>query len=51
MRINALRKNALLTARIRKFAAMRAQTGDGRWLCFDVVFEFQLLQVEFMEAG
>jgi hypothetical protein len=34
-----------------KFTAMWAQAGYSRWLCFDVVFELQLLQVEFMEAS
>lgn len=33
------------------FAAMRAHAGNSRWPCFDVEFELQLLQVEFMEAG
>lgn len=34
-----------------EFAAMRAKAGDGRWLCFDVVFVLKLLPVKFSEAG
>lgn len=34
-----------------EFAAMRAKAGNGRWLCFDVVFVLKLLPVEFSEAG
>jgi hypothetical protein len=34
-----------------KFAAMWAEAGDGRRLCFDVALIFKLLPVEFSEAG
>ncbi len=30
---------------------MRAKAGNGRWLCFNVVFVLKLLPVNFSEVG